>query len=791
MRFLVTIKNTLEECVFGFRPLVIAVFIILTLGMGWSATHIRIDASFLKRLPLKHEFMQTFLEYKDELGGGSRVLVALMAKEGDIFTPEFFSTLKEVTDEVFFLPGVDRGRVKSLFTPNVRYTEVTEDGIAAGKVVPADFTATPEGLEQVRKNILKSGVLGRLVAKDFSGVLIGAPLLEIDPTTGKRLNYLKVSRDLEEKIREKYDSETVDVHIIGFAKFIGDMTEGTKRVLLFFLVAFVITAFLVYWYSQSWKLTIVPLVCSLVAVIWQLGLLPLLGFGIDPMSILVPFLIFAIGVSHGVQMIGATRSEAYLGAAPVEAARRSFRRLLVPGSIALASDTIGFITILLIDIRMIQEMAIIASLGVAAIIFTNLFLLPVLLSYEKYDAAYMATTDRRINRISGLWNVVCKVAEPKPAAIVILVAIVLFGFGLWKGAEVRIGDMHRGVPELRADSRYNLDTNVIVDKFAVGIDVLSVIAQTVPEGCLDYDVMKDIDRFAWHMANLKGVQSVSSLPGRSKIINAGWNEGGLKWRVMPRNSQNMAQSVRGVRTSSGLLNRDCSVMPVKIFTIDHKAETISHIVNEVKAYRDKYPSEKVEFKLATGNVGVMAATNEEVEAAQFPILIYVFSAIIILCYFTYRSVRAVLCIVLPLVLVSVLAYAVMAIFEIGLKVSTLPVVALGVGVGVDYGIYIFSRLKSLLDEGKSLGEAYHLTLEITGNGVVFTGVTLAIGVATWMFSPLKFQADMGLLLTFMFLVNMLASILLLPALTCFLLKPNPGCEEVSHSKISICQVEDV
>jgi predicted RND superfamily exporter protein len=231
----------------------------------------------------------------------------------------------------------------------------------------------------------------------------------------------------------------------------------------------------------------------------------------------------------------------------------------------------------------------------------------------------------------------------------------------------------------------------------------------------------------------------------------------------------MVQATDSIKTSSGLLNRDCSVMPVIMFTTDHKAETIGRIVAEVKRFREQFGTDKVKFQLASSNVGVMAATNEAVQEAQFPMLVYVFSAIIVLCLISFRSFRGMLCVVLPLALVSLLAYALMSILEIGLKVNTLPVVALGVGIGVDYGIYIFSRFQSLLKEGKSIPEAYKITLSITGSGVVFTGLTLGIGVATWIFSPLKFQADMGIMLTFMFLVNMLGAVLLLPALANWLL----------------------
>ncbi len=760
----------LEKLIFNNRRIFLGFFILVTLLMAYSVTNLRIDAGFSKLLPLKHEYMQTYVEHRKEFGGANRVLIALMAKQGDIFTPEFFDTLEKATDDVFFIPGVDRAQVSSLFTPNVRFTEVVEDGIAGGNVIPADFEATPEGLEKVRKNILKAGILGRLVANDFTGAVISARLLEINPSSGEKLDFIKVSHLLEEQIRDKYQGDEVDVHIIGFAKVIGDIADGAKRVILFFFIAFAITTLLVFFYTRSVILTLVPLSCSLIAVIWQLGLLPLLGYGIDPMGLLVPFLIFAIGVSHAVQMITANTAEVRAGADRFEAAKASFRQLLIPGAIALASDTIGFVTIQLIEIQVIQEMAVTASLGVAVIILTNLILLPILLSYVKTGRRYRRRVDQQTQILRPVWRFFERAAEPKPAAVIIVVSVVLLGFGLWKGSDVKIGDMHRGVPELRTDSRYNRDSAVITEHFSIGVDIISVIVETKPDGCIDYDIMTAIDRFAWHMNNVEGVQSIIGLPGIAKVINAGWNEGSLKWRVLPRNQLTMVQAVGYVPTSSGLLNSDCSVMPVMIFTKDHKAETIANIVSEVKNYRDTHGTENVKFRLATGNVGVMAATNEEVSAAQFPILLYVFGAVILLCYNEFRSVKSVLCIILPLGLVSLLAYALMSILQIGLKVSTLPVVALGVGVGVDYGIYIFSRLRNYLKEGQTLQEAYLHTLAITGNGVVFTGVTLAIGVATWIFSPLKFQADMGILLTFMFLVNMLGAILLLPALACWLLK---------------------
>jgi predicted RND superfamily exporter protein len=326
------------------------------------------------------------------------------------------------------------------------------------------------------------------------------------------------------------------------------------------------------------------------------------------------------------------------------------------------------------------------------------------------------------------------------------------------------------VPELRQNSRYNLDTAAITSKFSIGVDVITVIVETVPNGVIEHDVMALVDRFAWHMRNVEGVQSTLAITDLARTINAGWNEGSLKWRVLARNRDSLAQSVSPVETSTGLLNNDGSVIPVMIYLKDHKAETIKRVIAAVKDFRAEHQSERVRFQLATGNVGVMAATNEVVVAAQFPMVMWLYAAIIVLCLISFRSWRATICVVLPLIIVSDLAYAVMVYLEIGLKTSTLPVVALGVGIGVDYGIYLCSALMERMEKGDTLEDAICFAFATMGTSVVFTGLALSIGVGTWAISALKFQADMGVLLAFMFLVNMLGSMLVMPALASWLFR---------------------
>jgi len=802
--------HKLATFLINYRYGIVSAFLAVTVFMMYSMSQLKIETGFKKQLPLKHEYMQTFLKYEQEFGGANRILVALMARDGSIFTPEFFENFEAITNQVFFIPGVDRASVRSIFTPNVRFVEIVEDGFAGGNVIPSNFSPTPEMFQRVRGNIIKSGEVGRLVSNDFSGAMVWANLLEEDPVTREKLDYRQVAAKLEE-IRTQYENDKYSVHIIGFAKIVGDISDGARSVVWFFLIAFIVTAILLYLYSRSVWLTLLPLVCSLIAVVWQMGMLSLLGYSLDPMNILTPFLVFAIGVSHSVQKISAWIVEKEFAGrtpdawaqdgvsdvsliprrSPMHGSRETMKKLIAPGVIALVSDAIGFLTILFINIQIIQELAITASIGVAVIILTNLLLLPVLLSWvqlrkpHKYRARLLA----KAHGHSTFWLFLTNSTQPRRAAIVIFISFLLFVAGFWKSQDMQIGDSEAGVPELRADSRYNQDAGLISRKFSLGVDLLTIVAETTPNACTEnYAVMESIDHFAWQLRNVEGVQKVITLPMVAKVVNAGWNEGNIKWRILPRDNFVMRQALSNIDTDTGLLNRDCSAIPILVFTTDHRAETIARVVARVKELREEFSSEGVafrlehealeqvagsgepvteqslRFKLATGNVGVMAATNEDIAAAEKPMLALVFSSIIILCLITYRSVLGTLCIVLPLVVVSTVAEALMAVYGIGLKVNTLPVVALAVGIGVDYGIYIYNRLDQLLKQGLPLREAYYRTLRLTGRAVIFTGFTLAAGVGTWMFSALQFQADMGLLLAFTFLANMLGAVVVLPAL---------------------------
>jgi uncharacterized protein len=767
---------TLSKLIFSNRKVLLIVFILITALLAAMASQLRVQAGFTKMIPLNHPYMSTFLQYQQDFGGANKVLVVIKNQKGDIFEKEFMETLRQVTEEVFYIKGVERSSVTSLFTPNVRFNEVVEDGFRGGNIVASDFDGSPEQLDLVRENLLKSDWVGRIVANDQTAAMVVATLQENDPDTGKRLDLQQVARTLE-SIRGKYEIEgTTTVHIIGFAKAMGDIADGAAGVLVFFAVAFVITALLLYKYSGSLRLTVLVLLCSIVAIIWLLGLLPVFGLGLDPMSILVPFLIFAIGVSHGVQMINGWILETLHGADGPTASTNAFQKLFVPGAVAMISDGFGFMAISLVDIEIVRELAYTATIGVTVMIVTNGMLLPILLSYLKF-------TPERATKLAGkeaagdwLWERLGPLATRRVAWVPILAGVVLLAFGISQARNLHVGDLGKGVPELKEDARYNQDVAMIVSHFALGVDNLQIIAEAKAESeddspCVDREVMERIEDFEFQMRQVEGVSTVRSLSGFVKNMTQMFAETYSKWRMLPESRAQIAQGVGyATRLGNEFMDSRCTAMPINIYTVDHQATTIMHVVEKIKAFKEAGgDTDKITFRLASGNVGVMAATNEAVAAASNWVNLTVFMAVGLICLLAFRSFKLTMCVVIPLGLVTLLCTAFMAMLGIGLKVNTLPVVALGVGVGVDYGIYLFDRIKhEMQDRGRNLKDAYVEALKQRGTASLFTALTMTISVGTWYFSALKFQADMGILLGFMFLVNVFGAILLAPAIAAYI-----------------------
>ncbi|MNZ04341.1 MMPL family protein [compost metagenome] len=785
--------NLLERLIFNHRLLVVLACLLATLLLGYfAATRLTLSASFEKMIPQSQPFIKNYLENRQSLRGlGNAVRVVVESSEGDIFDPRYLDALKEINDELFITPGVDRAWMKSLWTPAVRWTEVTEEGFRGGPVMPDAYDGSTKGVEQLRQNIARSGIVGSLVGNNFKSSMIFVPLLEKDPVTGKAIDYHAFSKVLEEKLRTQYEyggdakargageegKGPIKIRVIGFAKLIGDLLDGLVQVMMYFGAAALIATAIIYFYTRCVRSTALVIFCSAIAVAWQLGLVALLGYNLDPFSILVPFLVFAIGVSHGAQKMNGIMQDVGRGTHQLVAARYTFRRLFLAGLTALLADAVGFAVLMVIDIPVIQDLAITASIGVAVLIFTNLVLLPVLLSYFGVSRQAAARSLRgeseelRGKGLGALWSFLDRFTERRWATAAVVVAGLLAVLGFIVSLQLKIGDLDPGAPELRPDSRYNRDNAYITSNYSLSSDQFAVMIKTPSEGCLKYETLVEADRLGWLLQQQPGVQTTVSLVNAVRQITAGSYEGNPKWLTIARNQNVLNYGAQQASVNNPeLFNNDCSMMPVVAYLTDHKAETLDHVVKVADAFAREHSTDERQFMLAAGSAGIEAATNIVVREANRTMLLYVYAAVILLCFITFRSWRAVVVAVVPLMLTSILCEALMVWLGMGVKVATLPVIALGVGIGVDYALYLLSVQLAQQRAGLPLATAYKNAVAFTGKVVALVGVTLAAGVITWAWSPIKFQADMGILLTFMFVWNMVGALVLIPALSHFLLK---------------------
>ncbi|MES2126365.1 MAG: MMPL family transporter [Pseudomonadota bacterium] len=772
--------NALERLVFNHRLWVIVSCLLVTLALGYlAATRLTLNASFEKMLPQSQPYIKNYLDNKAALRGlGNAVRVVVENPTGDIFDPRYLEELKQVNDELFLTPGVDRAWMKSMWTPTVRWNEVTEEGFQGGPVMPDSYDGSARSVDQLKINIARSGIVGSLVANNFKSTMIFVPLLDKDPATGKKIDYSSFSKAIEETVRKHENGPfKVAMHTVGFAKLIGELLAGMVQVIMYFGVAALVATIVIYAYTRCVRSTTLVLACSIVAVVWQLGLVAAFGFELDPFSILVPFLVFAIGVSHGAQKMNGIMQDVGRGTHLLVAARYTFRRLFLAGLTALLADAVGFAVLMVIDIPVIKDLAMTASLGVAVLIFTNLLLLPVLLSYvgvSKDAAKRCIREDHESGKGRGLgklWQCLERFTERRWAISAISVAVLLAVGGLVVSLQLKIGDLDPGAPELRRESRYNRDNAFITANYSLSSDQFAVMVKTGKEGCLKYETLVDADRLAWALQQVPGVQTTVGLTDAVRQITSGTSEGNPKWLTISRNQDVLNYGAQQASVNNpDLFNSECSLMPVIAYLSDHKAETLERVVQAADDFARAHSTPERQFLLAAGSAGIEAATNIVVREANHRMLLLVYAAVIVLCFITFRSWRAVLVAVLPLALTSTLCEALMVFLGMGVKVATLPVIALGVGIGVDYALYLLSVQLAQQRKGVPLGQAYKHALQFTGKVVALVGVTLAAGVVCWAWSPIKFQADMGILLTFMFTLNMVGALVLIPALSHFLLK---------------------
>ena len=397
-------------------------------------------------------------------------------------------------------------------------------------------------------------------------------------------------------------------------------------------------------------------------------------------------------------------------------------------------------------------------------VVSNLMLLPILASYGSFDASFAKRAARSTEFGARIAGIFAAFARPGPAIAALCVCAALLAGSVWQARGLHFGDDHPGANELLPGSRYNRDANLFTSLFVHRMDLLSLVVEVPKESCIDYEVIEYLDRLTWHMQNAPGVHSVMSATPVARYLTAMWNEGNPKWTGIPRNRYALMQAMSSVPSALEVFNDDCSVMIVQVFTHDHKEQTVRQVTDAARAFRDQNPSDRIRLRLASGGIAVQVATNEVLETAARPMLLWTLAAVLIMALLAWRDWRGALACGATLVLGTLLGCAFMAQLGIGVMTSTLPVLALGIGIGSTFSFYLWDRLRQDLVQGADLPEAWLQTLRQSGGAVICMALTLALGSAVWWFSAITLQAEIGRLLALLLLAHGLLALTLLPAL---------------------------
>ena len=765
-----------------YRAVVLLLILAITGFFGYMLTHVRVESPIIDLFPSTHAYVETFKKYANVFGGASRVAIQLEVKEGDIFNPQTLGKVQRITKALELLDGINNYQVLSMAQRKIKELMVdAERGFRAVPMMWPKVPTTDEACEDLRQRVYKNRrIYGTLVSLDSKATLVVAGFFE------KKLKPDKVYQAIEAIVDKERDDNTA-IQVIGRPILLGQiMSQYTQLVWLFALTLGSILLVLLL-YFRDLRGVLVPLITAIVSAIWGIGFLGVLDYNFDPLVIVVPFIISARALSHSVQMVKRYIEEYQEKQDKKEAAVATFAGLFKPGWLAIVTDAAGVLLVLLTPIPLLQKLAVMGGMWVLSILISDMLLNPILLSYlpapkVKQDPK-PGLLERMLAGIAG-WCL-----GPK-RVVIIGVTLLLFAVGFLFARNLVVGDVHPGTPMLWPDSKYNRDTDRIAEKFRNTEELTVVVEGATRDAIKNPQVLRTMEAFQRHMEAIDEVGATSSLADLLPGIIAILHDSDPRWELIPENPRDSGFFLEMIYGSAepGDLVRfvtiDSQNANITMYLKDHKGDTLRRVVARAKAFIAANPVEGAKFRLAGGYGGLLAAINEEVTRHQAQVTVLAFGIIFLFCAFAFRSILAGLLFLVPLAVSNYLTYALMGARGIGLDVNALPVVAVGVGLGVDYGLYIIGRIQEEFKKCGDVDIAITTALTTAGKAVIFTASTMVFGVVFWSFSFLRFQADMGTLLLFWMIISMLGGLILLPALVGwirpkFVFGPNKGRKPAS------------
>ena len=752
------------EAVIAYRGIVVTIIAAITLAMAWLAAHIEVKTVFSDLLPRNHPYIKVNNEFKQTFGGSNMVSIMLEVEQGDIFDLRVLRRVQSITQGLQKVSNVDTYQIVSLASKKIKEVRASTDGIESRPLMWPDLPRTPEDIATLREAVLNNPlVYGPYVSLDLKATLITVDFIDsgIDYST----IYAEISA-----MTDAAAGDGVSVRIVGEPMLYGLVNHYLSETFHIFLATVAGLVLLLMLITRSWHGTLLPLSSGVVSAIWALGAAELMGFHLDPLVIVVAFLITAQAISNSVQLVARFDDEIASGAPSARAAATaSLKNLLKPGLLAVIADAGCVLVVALTPIPMLQKISFIGTVWIFSIAISALVLTPVLLSWFPARSKPVHPID-----ISPLLDAVLRVCvgivTTRWRYVVLASTAVAFVITGLYAFNLKVGDANPGSPILWPDSRYNRDASAINSKFQ-GSDRMFVVVSGKEEGALrEPEVLRGMERFQKYMEAQPEIGGSISLADILPAVKRVIREGNARYQELGNTADENGELVYMFVSGSdpGDMDRFADAQArngaVTLFFRDHQGVTISTAVQRIRDYVAQNPMEKAELLLAGGLVGVLAAVNEVILSGQIEAIALALLVLVACCTITYRSMVAGMFFMVPVLLSNTLTFSYMAWKGIGMNINTLPVVALGIGLGVDYSFYIVDGIREELHRHRNLEQAIARALRSAGRGVLITAITLVTSVILWSLSSLRLQADMGVLIAIWLGISALSALFLMPTL---------------------------
>jgi predicted RND superfamily exporter protein len=763
-------------------------------------TRLKVSTVFANLLPQNHEYIKVHKEFERIFGGANLLIVMLKVRDGDIFEEKTLKKVQHITDGITQIPGVDRHKVLSIAAQKLKQSKITAWGL---EFTPLMYPFVPKNADEMKrlKNSIYSNeqYYGLYVSYDSKKTLIFADFFEDE------MNY-EIVYDALNKLRSETEDENTEVCIVGNPMHLGVVSKMTTNMNYIMAGTLLVIPILLFWCYRNISGVLIVIAAPVLALIWGLGFMAFMGYNLDPLVFVIPFLIALMAFRHSHQFFNRYYEEYMKTEDVMKSCKTVLVEMFMPGLTSVATDAMGIMIVGVVPIVLLRNISFGCAFSSVATVLIGCILTPILISYTKPSPKFIEYIEREHKMDSNCEGWANHFARwlgnyiiHRGKVVILIVTIIITGFSYYFAERLIIGDAAVGSNLLRPSSRYNQDSVAINQNLPLINPLFITVYGADRKALQSTQVIEDIEKFALYMDEHSGGVRSQTICENFKGMGQLYHEGDPKWKSLPTNDNEMSAFFGLMRTSADPGDMDKFIdfedrySNIVVYFKDKMGPTIAQAIAAAKEYMATKANlpEKVEYRLAGGVMGVEAAINETVAYDQVLTLVLALLAVFVCCTLQFRSFKAGLILTIPLLFSNYMAFAYMAIMSIGLNISTLPVSAVGVGIGVDYGIYLLARLKEEKekDPSLSLNDAMRKTIQTYGKSVLYIAGTLIAGLLIWPFSPLKFQADMGVMLAIILFFNCLGAIFTVPVLA-LLFKPKFLTREIQPVPVTGVPLKD-